>query len=141
MITSLFSRLGNRLEDFSGTYTEMDCQCALMRNRCINASTIFLFKTVTLFLRMDWKISIGFLNITNQLNKGSIIHSLKQFVSVLLLLLLGSECWQKFSDLSSQDPGVFFLRTQEWGEKPLCTSNGSYRRRQCLSGKCFCVDQ
>jgi len=56
--------LGNRLEDFSGTYTEMDCQCALMRNR-----------------------------------------------------------------------------TQEWGEKPLCTSNGSYRRRQCLSGKCFCVDQ
>jgi len=56
--------LGNRLEDFSGTYAEMDCQCALMRNR-----------------------------------------------------------------------------TQEWGEKPLCTSNGSYRRRQCLSGKCFCVDQ
>jgi len=56
--------LGNRLEDFSGTYTEMDCQCALMRNR-----------------------------------------------------------------------------TQEWGEKPSCTSNGSYRRRQCLSGKCFCVDQ
>jgi len=56
--------LGNRLEDFSGAYSDMDCQCALMRNR-----------------------------------------------------------------------------TQEWGEKPSCTSSGSYRRRQCLSGKCFCVDQ
>ena len=29
----VFFRLGNRLEDFSGILKDMDCQCALMRNR------------------------------------------------------------------------------------------------------------
>ena len=33
------------------------------------------------------------------------------------------------------------FRVQEWGEKPACTSDGSYQLRQCLSGKCFCVDK
>jgi len=56
--------LGNKLEEFGGTYDKMNCQCALVRDR-----------------------------------------------------------------------------VQEWGEKPACTSDGSYQLRQCLSGKCFCVDK
>jgi len=31
--------------------------------------------------------------------------------------------------------------TSQWGEKPSCTSDGSYRNFQCKGGKCYCVDR
>eukprot|EP00092_Neocalanus_flemingeri_P031901 GFUD01034655.1.p1 GENE.GFUD01034655.1~~GFUD01034655.1.p1 ORF type:complete len:486 (+),score=98.25 GFUD01034655.1:65-1459(+) len=31
--------------------------------------------------------------------------------------------------------------TSQWGEKPSCTVDGSYRNQQCKGGKCYCVDR
>jgi len=31
--------------------------------------------------------------------------------------------------------------TSQWGEKPICTVDGSYRNYQCKGGKCYCVDR
>ena len=42
-----FFRLGNKLEDFSGTYDKMNCQCALVRDRFVLVFfTTFLWKAV-----------------------------------------------------------------------------------------------
>merc|ERR1711915_114066 len=31
--------------------------------------------------------------------------------------------------------------TSQWGEKPSCTVDGSYKKQQCRGGKCYCVDR
>ena len=30
--------------------------------------------------------------------------------------------------------------TTGWGQKPACTEDGSYNRKQCKGGRCYCVD-
>ena len=32
-------------------------------------------------------------------------------------------------------------RINGWGQKPACTSDGSYIKKQCKAGKCYCVDK
>ena len=31
--------------------------------------------------------------------------------------------------------------TTGWGQKPACTEDGSYNRKQCKGGRCYCVDR
>ena len=104
ILSSLQLRLGNRLERFVGDYDEMDCQCAVMRNR--------------------WALALGTASsckkVTGEKTFSSFFLSKIFFPTPLFPLL---------------------ARTQAWGEKPMCTSSGTYRRRQCKDGMCYCVDR
>ena len=66
---------------------------------------------------------------------------LVEFWRTWIASVLSWETGEQLVVVTLQETTLSRARTQEWGEKPSCTSSGSYTRRQCLSGKCFCVDQ
>jgi len=53
----------------------------------------------------------------------------------------GSEYKGEFSSMDCECAMVRHLITGDWGEKPVCTRDGSYRNYQCRGGRCYCVDR